>query len=159
MCEMCHEWREMHIFSKGPYVDVSPPQPDIGETLDDHRRRNRVDAWGAKILAAVHRIDQRLVGGAPTSCSPLSHSLDKSEKASDDGQIELEMLSRNDSLRTCITGADAILSWPVFPSAKPVSIFGTSAFCAKRDRFTPGRSRYHSDISFKCSFITNELRC
>ncbi|KIW55079.1 hypothetical protein PV05_07391 [Exophiala xenobiotica] len=97
-----------------------------------------VDAWGAKILAAVHRIDQRLAGGAPTSCSPLSHSLDKNEKHSDDDQVEVEMLSRNDSLRTCVTGADAILSWPIFPSEKPVSIFGTSAFSAKRDRFTPG---------------------
>ncbi len=159
MCEVCHEWCEMHIFSKGPYIHVSPPQPDKGETLDNHCRRNRVDAWGAKILAAVHRKDQRLAGGAPTSCSPLSHSLDKNEKHSDDDQVEVEMSSRNDSLRTCVTGADAILSWPIFPSEKPVSIFGTSAFSAKRDRFTPGSSRDHFDISSRCSFVTNELRC
>lgn len=51
---------------------------------------------------------------------------------------DLEAISRNDALNTPITGADMILSWPIFPKNKPFSTFPMAAYSPKPDRFHPG---------------------
>ncbi|KAJ5825627.1 hypothetical protein N7474_002765 [Penicillium riverlandense] len=49
--------------------------------------------------------------------------------------VDPESISRNDALKTPITGSDMILNWPIFPKEKPVSTFPVEAYSEKSDRF------------------------
>jgi hypothetical protein len=53
-------------------------------------------------------------------------------------EVDPESISRNDALKTPITGSDMILSWPIFPKEKPVSTFPMAAYSEKPDRFQTG---------------------
>ncbi|KAJ5859732.1 hypothetical protein N7534_005009 [Penicillium rubens] len=50
-------------------------------------------------------------------------------------EVDPESISRNDALKTPITGSDMILSWPIFPKEKSVSTFPMAAYSEKPDRF------------------------
>ncbi|OQE80112.1 hypothetical protein PENNAL_c0048G00727 [Penicillium nalgiovense] len=50
-------------------------------------------------------------------------------------EVDPESISRNDALKTPITGSDMILSWPIFPREKSVSTFPMAAYSEKIDRF------------------------
>ena len=67
-------------------------------------------------------------------------SPERYDHASSFDEDNLEATSRNDALSTPITGADMILSWPIFPKDKPVVTFPGSSFSEKPDRFPTGAS-------------------
>ncbi|KAL2814483.1 hypothetical protein BJX63DRAFT_420819 [Aspergillus granulosus] len=103
-----------------------------------------LEAWGSKILDAVER-QERLLADALGS-SPPSHFLPQQPQPppplpSYHQQLppidadDTELISRNDALKTPITGSDMILAWPIFPQEKPVSTFPPAAFEEKPDRF------------------------
>ncbi|KAL2854427.1 hypothetical protein BJY01DRAFT_231852 [Aspergillus pseudoustus] len=100
-----------------------------------------LEAWGSKILDAVERQERLLaesLGASPPSHFPVQQpqqlpSYHQHLPAID--AEDTELISRNDALRTPITGSDMILSWPIFPQEKPVLTFPPAAFEEKPDRF------------------------
>ncbi|KAL4869506.1 hypothetical protein BDV12DRAFT_185192 [Aspergillus spectabilis] len=94
-------------------------------------------AWGSKILESVER-QERLLTDTLGATSPLP--LQQSQQVTNFFQSPIEtddteLISRNDTLKTPITGSDMILNWPIFPQEKPVSPFPPAAFEEKPDRF------------------------
>jgi len=96
-----------------------------------------IETLGVKILAAIDRLDSKLSSNEPSSIGATSLLVPNSSEDSLYDHLDAEVLSRNDSLKTCVTGADAMLSWQIFPTDKPVAIFGPPAYCVKQDRFIP----------------------
>ncbi|KAL4874764.1 hypothetical protein BJY04DRAFT_224672 [Aspergillus karnatakaensis] len=96
-----------------------------------------LEAWGSKILESVER-QERLLTDTLGATSPLPLQQSQQLPAFFQSPIETddtELISRNDTLKTPITGSDMILSWPIFPQEKPVSTFPPPAFEEKPDRF------------------------
>ncbi|KAI9376197.1 hypothetical protein BJX61DRAFT_531032 [Aspergillus egyptiacus] len=102
-----------------------------------------LEAWGSKILDAVERqerlLSESLGAGSPSS-SQLRPTLQQPHLYHQQPLAPIEtqdpeLISRNDTLKTPITGSDMILSWPIFPQERPVSTFPPSAFEEKPDRF------------------------
>ncbi|KAL2827201.1 hypothetical protein BDW59DRAFT_171490 [Aspergillus cavernicola] len=101
-----------------------------------------LDAWGSKILDAVERQERLLsetLGAASPSHLALTLPHHQQQHLYNSNQPieaqDTELISRNDALKTPITGSDMILNWPIFPQEKPVSTFPPSAFEEKPDRF------------------------
>ncbi|KAJ5817486.1 Glycoside hydrolase superfamily [Penicillium robsamsonii] len=92
-----------------------------------------LDTWGAKILDAVERQERLLAESLSVSRAPPLFSQQASPSPVD--EVDPESISRNDALKTPITGSDMILSWPIFPQEKPVSTFPMTAYSEKPDRF------------------------
>ncbi|KAL2870934.1 uncharacterized protein BJX67DRAFT_210929 [Aspergillus lucknowensis] len=93
-----------------------------------------LEAWGSKILDAVERQERLLaesLGASPPSHVPQHQQLFNRCLPAQDP----ELISRNDALKTPITGSDMILGWPIFPQERPVSTFPPAAFEEKSDRF------------------------
>ncbi|KAL4787305.1 glycosyl hydrolase family 3 N terminal domain-containing protein [Aspergillus varians] len=103
------------------------------------------EAWGSKILDSVERQERLLTDtleaatGRPSTLSfqqpqrpeqPFAGLFQSPVEPQD-----TELISRNDTLKTPITGSDMILSWPIFPQEKPVPTFPPAAFEEKPDRF------------------------
>ncbi|KAL4911036.1 hypothetical protein BDW74DRAFT_184573 [Aspergillus multicolor] len=97
--------------------------------------------WGSKILDSVERQERFLVetlgAGSPSN---VSHHVQQQQPFANFLQSPIEpqdteLISRNDTLKTPITGSDMILSWPIFPQERPVSTFPPAAFEEKSDRF------------------------
>ncbi|KAJ5174040.1 Glycoside hydrolase superfamily [Penicillium coprophilum] len=92
-----------------------------------------LDTWGAKILDAVERQERLLSESLSLNRGPPLFSQQASPSPVD--EVDPEAISRNDALKTPITGSDMILSWPIFPQEKPVSTFPMAAYAEKPDRF------------------------
>ncbi|KAL4955337.1 glycosyl hydrolase family 3 N terminal domain-containing protein [Aspergillus filifer] len=110
----------------------------VYESLDSLRCVSiDLEAWGSKILESVERQERLLtetLGGA-VSPSTLPQLPPTTFFPSPIESHDTELISRNDTLKTPITGSDMILSWPIFPQEKPVSTFPPAAFEEKPDRF------------------------
>ncbi|KAL4979771.1 hypothetical protein BDW66DRAFT_127218 [Aspergillus desertorum] len=98
--------------------------------------------WGSKILDSVERQERLLAetlgAASPSNNLPLQVQQPQSISNFFQSPVEpqhTELISRNDTLRTPITGSDMILSWPIFPQERPVSTFPPAAFEEKPDRF------------------------
>ncbi|KAL4997911.1 hypothetical protein BDV10DRAFT_79575 [Aspergillus recurvatus] len=103
--------------------------------------------WGSKILDSVERQERFLAEtlGAASPSNNVSLQAQQPQSFSNFFQSpvepqDTELISRNDTLRTPITGSDMILSWPIFPQERPVSTFPPAAFEEKSDRFPTGWS-------------------
>ncbi|KAL3474583.1 glycosyl hydrolase family 3 N terminal domain-containing protein [Aspergillus californicus] len=100
-----------------------------------------LETWGTKILDAVERqerlLTESLAGPLSTSLQqPLYHQHQDQHQPQHPIEVQdTELISRNDTLKTPITGSDMILNWPIFPQERPVSTFPPSAFEEKPDRF------------------------
>ncbi|OQE12878.1 hypothetical protein PENFLA_c060G01747 [Penicillium flavigenum] len=92
-----------------------------------------LDTWGAKILDAVERQERLLSESLSLNRGPPLFSQQASPSPVD--EVDPESISRNDALKTPITGSDMILSWPIFPKEKSVSTFPMAAYSEKPDRF------------------------
>ncbi|KAL4734992.1 glycosyl hydrolase family 3 N terminal domain-containing protein [Aspergillus similis] len=100
------------------------------------------EEWGSKILESVerqeHLLAETLGAASPPNNLPLQVQQPQSFSNFFQSSVEpqdTELISRNDTLRTPITGSDMILSWPIFPQDRPVSTFPPAAFEEKPDRF------------------------
>ncbi|KAK1145189.1 hypothetical protein N8T08_004622 [Aspergillus melleus] len=98
-----------------------------------------LETWGSRILEAVERQETLLAetlavnrDNIPIPQPQIDSTLPPAEEE------DPESISRNDALKTPITGSDMILAWPIFPEKKPVTTFPASAFSEKPDRFQPG---------------------
>ncbi|KAJ5517300.1 hypothetical protein N7527_008860 [Penicillium freii] len=89
--------------------------------------------WGAKILDAVERQERLLSESLCLNRGAPLFSQQASPSSVD--EVDPESISRNDALKTPITGSDMILSWPIFPKEKSVSTFPMAAYSEKPDRF------------------------
>ncbi|KAL4897323.1 putative Zn(II)2Cys6 transcription factor [Aspergillus ambiguus] len=89
-----------------------------------------LEAWGTRILDAVERQERLLSETLSVDRQPPQQA-----SPSPVDEVDPESISRNDALRTPITGSDMILSWPIFPREKPVSTFPMTAYAEKPDRF------------------------
>ncbi|KAG2419656.1 hypothetical protein HFD88_004452 [Aspergillus terreus] len=92
-----------------------------------------LETWGARILDAVERQERLLSESLSTTRGPPLAPQQASPSPVD--EVDPESISRNDALKTPITGSDMILSWPIFPREKPVSTFPMVAYSEKPDRF------------------------
>ena len=98
-----------------------------------------LETWGSRILNAVERQERILSENALINKDCLKQH-ESDTMLPFPPEVDVESISRNDALKTPITGADMILSWPIFPKKKPVNTFPASAFSEKPDRFQPGMS-------------------
>ncbi|KAL3492245.1 hypothetical protein BJX62DRAFT_224726 [Aspergillus germanicus] len=100
-----------------------------------------LEAWGSKILDSVERQERLLaetLGASPPSHFPAQQPQQLPSYHQQLPPIDAEdteLISRNDALKTPITGSDMILGWPIFPQEKPISTFPPAAFEEKPDRF------------------------
>ncbi|KAL4940754.1 hypothetical protein BDV06DRAFT_15530 [Aspergillus oleicola] len=94
-----------------------------------------LEGWGSKILDSVERQERLLTETFRSAASPSTLPQLPSFFQSPIESQDTELISRNDTLKTPITGSDMILSWPIFPQDKPVSTFPPAAFEEKPDRF------------------------
>ncbi|KAJ5943462.1 hypothetical protein N7516_003630 [Penicillium verrucosum] len=99
----------------------------------DAIQHDHLDTWGARILEAVERQERLLSESLSLNRGPPLFSQQASPSPVD--EVDPESISRNDALKTPITGSDMILSWPIFPKEKPVSTFPMAAYSEKPDRF------------------------
>jgi hypothetical protein len=107
-----------------------------------------LEAWGSKILDSVERQERLLaetLGASPPSHFPAQQPRQLPSYHQQLPPIDAEdteLISRNDALKTPITGSDMILGWPIFPQEKPISTFPPAAFEEKPDRFQAGWFAY-----------------
>ncbi|KAL4810909.1 glycosyl hydrolase family 3 N terminal domain-containing protein [Aspergillus unguis] len=106
-----------------------------------------LEAWGSRILESVER-QERLLSETLAAGSPAHVPLQQQQQQQQQHQQhfstffqspiepqDTELISRNDTLKTPITGSDMILSWPIFPQERPVPTFPPTAFEEKADCF------------------------
>ncbi|KAL3460299.1 glycosyl hydrolase family 3 N terminal domain-containing protein [Aspergillus heterothallicus] len=102
--------------------------------------RFSLEAWGSKILDSVER-QERLLAESLGASPPVAFAQQPPQLPSYHQHLppidaeDTELISRNDALKTPITGSDMILAWPIFPQEKPVSTFPPAAFEEKPERF------------------------
>ncbi|KAJ5776239.1 uncharacterized protein N7511_001250 [Penicillium nucicola] len=90
-----------------------------------------LETWGARILDAVERQERLLSERLSMNWVPPFSQASPSPV----DEVDPESISRNDAPKTPITGSDMILSWPIFPTDKPVSTFPMMAYSEKPDCF------------------------
>ncbi|KUL85005.1 hypothetical protein ZTR_07763 [Talaromyces verruculosus] len=105
--------------------------------------RERFESLGERILVAVERqqkvLDELVAQRTDRGPTPFITETRDLDSSLDD--VDLEIISRNDTPKTPITGSDMILSWPIFPRNKPVHTFPAYAYSEKEKNIDPHRQQ------------------
>ncbi|KAJ5962536.1 hypothetical protein N7501_007477 [Penicillium viridicatum] len=127
------EWTLRRLRDLAGILGCSPHAMPVVSARLDAIRHGHLDTWGAKILDAVERQERLLSESLYLNRGAPLFSQQASSSPVD--EVDPESISRNDALKTPITGSDMILSWPIFPKEKSVSTFPMAAYSEKPDRF------------------------
>ncbi|KAJ5566911.1 Glycoside hydrolase superfamily [Penicillium sp. DV-2018c] len=117
-------------------IQLDPYATSFWDEIEDMWKSEQgiLDTWGAKILEAVER-QERLLSESLSLKSGPPPLFPQQPSPSPVDEVDPESISRNDALKTPITGSDMILSWPIFPQDRPVSTFPMAAYSEKPDRY------------------------
>ena len=119
----------------------------------------RFDAWGDRILTAIENqghllrsvsrsVEDGFARRQQQAVRPdrLPVHGQEDENGDDDGENDLETLSREDTPWTPIASAEQILDWAVFPSERPPISLPPSAYEVKLNLFAPGKPPYPAKL-------------
>ena len=115
-----------------------------------------------RILVAVERqqkvLDELVAQRTDRGPTPFITEARDLDSSLDD--VDLEIISRNDTPKTPITGSDMILSWPIFPRNKPVHTFPAYAYAEKEKNIDPHcqQTMLRSMIGYDGSQRPSQLR-